>query len=137
MTSIAAVDVLARVPIFSGLKRREIERLAAAMQDRTFAAGSTATVEGEGGVGFFVVLDGTATVTVGGREVNKLGAGDWFGEMALLSTGGKRTATVTADSDLRCAGMTAWEFKPFLANHPDAAWQVLETMAQRSAASGP
>jgi hypothetical protein len=33
--------------------------------------------------------------------------------------------------------MTAWEFKPFLANHPDAAWQVLETMAQRSAASGP
>ena len=135
MTPIATADVLQRVPLFSKIKRKELERLAKAMQDRTFAAGSTAMVEGEGGVGFFIVLEGTASVTVGGREVNKLGPGDWFGEMALLSTEGKRTATVTADSELRCAGMTAWVFKPFLEDHPDVAWQVLETMAQRSDAS--
>ena len=133
MTSIATADILQKVPLFSGMKRREIERLAKAMQDRTFAAGSTATVEGEGGVGFFIVLDGTASVTVGGQEVNRLGPGDWFGEMALMSASGKRTATVTAETDLHCAGMTSWEFRPFLASHPDAAWQVLETMARRAA----
>jgi CRP-like cAMP-binding protein len=133
MTSIAAADVLQRVPLFSGMKRREIERLAKGMHDRTFAAGASAVVEGEGGVGFFIVIDGTATVTVGERELRKLGPGDWFGEMALLSASGKRTATVTADSDLRCLGMTSWDLKSFMAGHPDAAWQVLETMAQRSA----
>ena len=131
------IEIMRRVALFDGLSDRELEAVANASKERRFDTGDTVVGEGEGGVGFFVVLDGTATVTVGGREVNKLGPGDWFGEMALLSTGGKRTATVTADSDLRCAGMTAWEFKPFLANHPDAAWQVLETMAQRSAASGP
>jgi CRP-like cAMP-binding protein len=135
MTSIATADVLQRVPLFAKMKRKELDRLAKEMQDRTFAAGSTAVVEGEGGVGFFIVLDGAATVTVGGREIRKLGVGDWFGEMALLQASGKRTATVTADTDLTCVGMTSWAFKSFLAGHPDAAWQVIETMAQREAAT--
>ena len=58
------------------------------------------------------MLNGTATVTIGGETVNKLGPGDWFGELALLSTGGVRTATVKADTDLECVGLTAWEFRP-------------------------
>jgi CRP-like cAMP-binding protein len=92
-------------------------------------------VEGEGGVGFFIVVDGSASVSVGDAVVNSLGPGDWFGEMALLGEGGKRTATVTATSDLRCLGMTVWEFRPFLAANPDAAWQILATMATRAANS--
>jgi len=47
MTSIATAEVLQRVPLFSKMKRKELERLAGEMQDRTFAAGSTAVVEGE------------------------------------------------------------------------------------------
>jgi len=132
MTSIATADVVQRVPLFANMKRKELERLAKEMQDRTFAAGSTAVVEGEGGVGFFIVLDGAATVTVGGRELRKLGPGDWFGEKALLSSNQRRTATVTATSDLHCLIMTAWVFRPFLESNPDVAWQILETMAQRS-----
>jgi CRP-like cAMP-binding protein len=135
MTPIATADVLQRVPLFSKMKRKQLDRLAREMKDREFAAGSTATVEGDGGVGFFIVLDGSATVTVAGREVNKLGAGDWFGEMALLSSDGRRTATVTADTDLRCVGMTSWAFKSFLEAHPEAAWQIIETMAERQAAT--
>jgi CRP-like cAMP-binding protein len=90
-------------------------------------------VEGMTGVGFFIVLDGSATVSVDGREVGRLGPGDWFGEIALLSTDSVRTATVTAETDLKCVGLTAWEFRPFLAEHPDVAWQVIETMARRIA----
>jgi CRP/FNR family cyclic AMP-dependent transcriptional regulator len=130
--STPAADVLAKVPLLAGLKNRDRKRLASAMKERTFPAGANATVEGEGGVGFFIVVDGTATVTVGDTVVNELGPGDWFGEKALLSSNQRRTATVTATSDLHCLIMTAWVFRPFLESNPDVAWEILSTMAQRS-----
>jgi len=135
MTTIATPDVLARVPLLAGLDRRSREQLAREFKDRTFRAGTDVLVEGTTGVGFFIVLDGSATVSVDGREVRRLGPGDWFGEIALLSTDSVRTATVTAETDLKCVGLTAWEFRPFLAEHPDVAWQVIETMARRIADS--
>ena len=135
MTTVATPDVLAQVPLFAGLDRRTLEQLAGLLKDRTFRAGTRAVDEGQPGVGFFIVLDGTATVDIGGREVRKLGAGDWFGEIALLAEDSLRTATVTADTDLKCLGLTAWEFRPFLAEHPDVAWQVMSTMARRIADS--
>lgn len=136
MTTVATLDVLARVPLFAGLDRRSLEQLAGLLKDRTFPAGTHALEEGEGGVGFFIVLDGSATVSIGGREVRKLGPGDWFGEIALLATDSVRTATVTAATDLKCVGLTEWEFRPFLAEHPDVAWQVMGTMARRIADGG-
>jgi len=131
MTGITTSDVLARVPLLAGVHKKTLKRLAEELKGRTFRAGSHATVEGETGIGFFIVLDGTATVTIDGKTVNKLGPGDWFGELALLRTGGVRTATVTADTDLECVGLTAWQFRPFLEKHPEVAWQVMDTMATR------
>lgn len=135
MTTTATLDVLARVPLLTGLDRRSLEQLASAFKDRTFRAGVHVIDEGATGVGFFIVLDGSATVSIGGREVRRLGPGDWFGEIALLTTNSVRTATVTAETDLKCVGLTAWEFRPFLAEHPDVAWQVMGTMARRIADS--
>ena len=129
----AATETLARVPLLAGLDRKSLASLAQAMQERTFDAGTQATVEGQVGLGFFIVLEGSATVTIDGRKVGTLGPDDWFGEMALLGAEGKRMATITADTDLRCVGMTAWQFRPFLAEHPDITWQVMETMARRIA----
>jgi CRP-like cAMP-binding protein len=51
--------------------------------------------------------------------------------MALLDTGGQRSASITAGDGLRCAGMTAWNFKPFVKDHPEVAWALLKTLAQR------
>lgn len=136
MTTIATPDVLAKVPLFAGLDRRSLEQLARQLKDRTFPAGAHAVEEGAGGVGFFIVLDGSATVSIGGREVRRLGPGDWFGEIALLSTGSVRTATVIAETDLKCVGLTEWEFRPFLAEHPDVSWQIMGTMARRIGDSG-
>lgn len=125
---------LKTVPMLSGLSKRDHGRLAKAMKERTFPSGREVVVEGKAGVGFFVILGGTAVVTIGGTPLRSLGPGDHFGEMALIS-GGERTATVTADSELTCATMTAWEFKSFVADHPSVAWAMLGTLAERLVAA--
>jgi CRP-like cAMP-binding protein len=123
------VDLLKRVPIFEGLDNRELQRIAASMKPRTFRAGDTVTTEGQGGVGFFVIEDGEAKVTVHGDERRRLGPGDYFGEIALL-TDRPRTATITAESDLSCYGMTSWDFKPLVETHGSIAWKLLQAMAK-------
>ena len=114
-----------------GTRWRALESFSRTLNQRTFRAGQVALGEGESGVGFFIVLDGTASVSIGGEEVRKLGPGDWFGEIALLTADSVRTATVTAETEVTCVGLTEWEFKPFLAEHPDVAWQIMVTMARR------
>jgi CRP-like cAMP-binding protein len=126
------VDLLKRVPIFQGLDNRELERIAGSMKQRTFRAGDTVTTEGQSGVGFFVIEDGEARVTIHGDERRRLGPGDYFGEVALL-TDRPRTATITAESDLRCYGMTSWDFKPLVETHGSLAWKLLQAMAKNYA----
>jgi len=123
-------DAIGRVPLFLKLSKRDLKSLAASMKERTFPAGTVITEAGENGFGFFVIDSGTASVIVGGAPVRTLGAGDHFGEIALIDQG-PRTATVTAETDLRCYGLTAWDFRPFVQTHPDVAWALLETLAQR------
>ena len=123
-------DLLQRVPIFQGLEPRELERIGSSMKQRTFNAGDTVTAEGTGGVGFFVIESGQARVTIGGKDRRTLGPGDYFGEVALL-TDSPRTATITAETDLRCYGMTSWDFKPLVETHSSIAWKLLQTMAKK------
>ena len=127
-----AVDLLGRVPIFEGLDKRELERIAGSMKQRTFRAGDIVTTEGQGGVGFFVIEDGEARVTVHGSERRRLGPGDYFGEVALLNDS-PRTATITAETDLRCYGMTSWDFKPLVETHGSIAWKMLQAMSKNYA----
>lgn len=126
----APVDVLRKVPLFSELGDRELERLAGHFKERTFPEGAAVTMEGGTGTGFFVVVDGNATVSVSGEERGTLGPGDSFGEIALVDEG-TRSATITAATDLRCYGLTAWEFRPFVEEHPQVAWPLLKQMAKR------
>ena len=125
-----ATELLKRVPLFSGLEPRELETIARTVHERTFNAGETVAAEGQGGVSFFVIRDGRATVTIGGNEVRTLGPGDHFGEIALISEGA-RTATVTAASELRCYGLTPWEFRPLVQTNASIAWKLLQALAQR------
>jgi CRP/FNR family transcriptional regulator, cyclic AMP receptor protein len=123
-------DLLSRVPLFAKLSKKDLNRLALSMKERTFDAGSVVTDLDHTGVGFFVIVNGSATVTAGGEDRDALKAGDYFGEISLLD-GGPRTATIVAETDLHCYGMTAWEFRPFVLAHPDVAWTLLTTLAQR------
>jgi CRP/FNR family transcriptional regulator, cyclic AMP receptor protein len=124
-----AANLLQRVPLFSDLDRRELERIAASMKQRIFRAGDTVTAEGQAGIGFFVIEDGQAKVTVRGEERRRLGPGDYFGEVALLNESA-RTATITAETDLRCYGLTSWEFRPLVETHGSIAWKLLQAMSK-------
>jgi CRP/FNR family transcriptional regulator, cyclic AMP receptor protein len=126
----APVELLKRVPLFTGLSDRELKQIAQSMKERTFNAGDTVTQEGKGGVGFFVIDDGTAKVSIGGSDVRTFGPGDYFGEIALIADI-DRTATITAESDLRCFGMTSWDFRPLVESNASIAWNMLQVMAQR------
>ena len=127
-----AKDLLKQVPLFSDLEDRELQEIASAMRQRTFSAGQEIAVEGESGVGFFVIEDGEAKVSVHGDEVRRLGPGDYFGEVALI-TQGPRTATVTADSELKTYGMTFWEFRPLVEETPSLAWKMLQAAVKQYA----
>ena len=77
------------------------------------------------GIGFFIVSDGTATVSAGGKDVATLGPGDHFGELAMI-TESERTATVTAKSQLRCLEIQFWDFREFARENPDVTWKLLQ-----------
>jgi CRP/FNR family transcriptional regulator, cyclic AMP receptor protein len=126
----APVDVLKKVPLFEGLGDQELERLADRFQERRFSAGDTVLSEGSTGTSFFVLGDGNVTVTVAGEKKATLGPGDYFGEMAVVDEG-VRSASVKADSDIRSYFLTPWEFRPFVEEHPDLAWKLMQNLARR------
>ena len=124
------VELLQRVPLFADLDPRELERLSSSFKERTFEAGGTVASEGAGGAGFFVIEDGEAVVTVHGEERGRLGPGDYFGDIALIDQGA-RSATIVAESNLRCYGLTFWDFRPLVESDARIAWPLLQAMAKR------
>ena len=124
------VESLKGVPLFGSVRDKELGRLAKVMRESRFNEGEVITTEGRSGVGFFLIEDGNATVSLRGEIVRTLGPGDHFGEIALIDEG-PRSATVTATTDLRCRGLAAWEFRSFVQEHPEVAWPLLQTLASR------
>jgi CRP-like cAMP-binding protein len=124
------VDALANVPMLSSLDRKHLERLAKDFTERTFPAGSVVVRQGDDrGIGFFVIADGEAVVSVDGAEVSRLGPGTHFGAIALIADR-HRTATVTAETELHTYVMTLWDFRSFVQNDAEVAWKLLEQLAE-------
>ena len=120
------VDELRQVPLFSGLSQRQLRQLARSFKEREFRPGTSMVRQGEmSGVGFFVITGGEASVSVDGMEVAKLGPGDHFGELALISEQ-VRSATVTAEGPLQCLVMAFWDFRRFAKENPDVMWKLLQ-----------
>ena len=124
------LDRLSRVPIFAGCSKKDLQVIAKAVRPVRHKAGDVVATEGEPGAGLFVIDEGEADVTIGGKKLNHLGPGDFFGEMALLD-GGPRTATVTATTDLSLFALTEWVYRGLLTEHPSIALRTLESMAAR------
>jgi CRP-like cAMP-binding protein len=124
-----AVDALGNVPMLASLDRKHLEKLAKDFASRTFPAGAVVVRQGDDhGIGFFVIGEGEATVSVDGKDVSKLKPGDSFGSIALFSDR-VRTASVTADTELQCYVMTLWDFRSFVQGDADVAWQLLQELA--------
>ena len=88
------------VPWFSAFTEEQLAEVARRAERLGIEAGEVILREGRLGRELFVILEGTATVTRGGRVVNRLGAGDHFGELAAIEAA-PRSATVTAATDLQ------------------------------------
>ena len=131
MHDTTCIELLRGVPVFSDLSDKALDRLGRQMTERSFKEGETVTAEGERGTRFFfVIAEGNASVSIEGEMRTTLSRGDFFGEIALIDEG-VRTATVTAATDLRCYTLSSWEFKPIVLEHPEVAWTLLETLAER------
>jgi len=127
------LDALARVPLLAALSHAQLREVAEVFREQIFEPGSTVIREGERGarvLAFFIVVEGEATVSLGGQQLAVLGQGEHFGEIALFNDVPRR-ATVTASTELRCLALSSWEFRPFVESHPEVAWRLLESMAER------
>lgn len=125
----APAEILPRTRLFSGLDGDEIDKVAALFKERRFEAGETVIREGSGGAAFYVIVSGTAKVSVEGEPRGVLQSGDYFGEIALIDQG-VRSATVTATTDLVCQGLTLWEFRPLVEQEGRIGWTLLENLAR-------
>jgi len=121
----APIELITRVPLFAELGQDELAQVARLFKERRFAQGETVVMEGSGGAAFFVIASGEATVLVGASSRPPLRPGDYFGEIALIDEG-RRSATITATSDLLCYGLTFWEFRPLVEGNGTIAWKLLQ-----------
>jgi CRP-like cAMP-binding protein len=118
------------VPFFSSMSEQDLAAVARQADEMSVAAGSVLAREGELGDEFFVIESGTAEVTRGGAPVAKLGAGDFFGEIALIRED-RRTATVTATSPMTLIVMTGSSFRSLDSSTPEVREAVSKALAER------
>ena len=128
-------QVLAQVPLFQGLSKRQLQGLAATATQRTYAAGDRIVTQGQGGIGLFVILSGSAQAihtAADGQEivVNTFGPTDFFGELAMLSDE-PRTASVVATADTECLVLARWEFLGKLKADAEMAVLILQELTKR------
>ena len=126
------VDALRRVPLFSALGDDELARIAGAASEVEFPAGQVLVQPGAAGSGMFFLVEGRAVVETK-REHVELGPGQFFGELALMSSDATRTARVRAKTPLRCLALDRASFRSLVAEHPEVAASLLEVALGRLA----
>ncbi|MGH7685655.1 MAG: cyclic nucleotide-binding domain-containing protein [Candidatus Dormibacteria bacterium] len=124
------IPTLESMSLFRGLARDELETIADQLDDATYLAGHGVITEGMGGPEFFIILDGQAAVIIDDETVATLGPGDFFGEVSALD-GGPRTATVKAETLLRCVTLPVGGLREFLLEHPVVAVNLVPEIARR------
>ena len=126
------IDLIKAVPLFSGASKAELAEIAAIADEVDLPAGRTLISEGDTGREFFVLIDGAADVTQAGSSIRKMGPGDFFGEIALISKA-PRSATIVTTSPVRALVITDRAFRQLLEHSPRIAVTVLTALAERLA----
>jgi CRP-like cAMP-binding protein len=124
------VETLRRFNLFADLDRAQLEAIADPDSERSFAAGERIMRRGMSGMGFYVILDGEATVTLSGEELNRLRQGDFFGEISTLLDE-PLTADITAETPVRVLEIPGPRLKAFLLSYPQVMYRILVTEARR------
>jgi CRP/FNR family cyclic AMP-dependent transcriptional regulator len=124
------LDHLRKVPLFSRMNQRQLERLGQLADEIDVGLDEVLAEQGRVGHEFFIVLDGRLVVLDGRKPVAQLGPGDFFGEIALLD-GRPRTATVRAEGITRLLVVGHREFHALMDEFPELRKTVLEEVAAR------
>ncbi len=124
------IEQLRSVPLFQGLKDSDLERIISIGKEVTHAVGQPVVEEDHTGVGFHLIIDGEASVSVHGREVGSFGPGFYFGEMSVID-GGPRSATVTPVTDLATFSIPAWNFQELMDTYPSMVKALLIELCAR------
>lgn len=126
---ISRITRLRRIPMFGGLSDAALARIDSRMSETTVAEGAVLMHEGQPAREAFIIAEGRAAISVGGRPVGSVSVGDLVGETALLD-GGPRTATVVALTDLRIYVLDPAEFRTLFEDPATARW-IAANLAQR------
>jgi CRP/FNR family transcriptional regulator, cyclic AMP receptor protein len=129
-TTAERAALLEAVPLFQGLSRRHLRRIAEVCTDARFRPGATIVQEGAPGDTFFTIVEGEADVRRGTRRVAQMGPGDFFGEIALLD-GGPRTASIVARTPVVAIRLNRAGFARMLKADPRIGVKILEEVARR------
>lgn len=124
------LELLARVPLFSGLGKRGLAQVAKLADEIDLPAGRQLLQQGEHPHEFFLIVDGSVRIDIDGAQINTLGPGDFLGEIALID-GGQRSATATAVTPVNLLILGQREFNTLLNDYPDIRTSVLTALAQR------
>jgi CRP-like cAMP-binding protein len=125
-------SLLKRCPLFAGFSDKEIASVLSTAKERQFPEGERVIELGhEGGRGFYLVLEGTARASKGTTTLAEFGAGDYFGEMALLLDDTPRSADVTATTPLRTLVITQWDLRALIKTNPEMPIKMLAELARR------
>jgi CRP-like cAMP-binding protein len=125
-------ELLAQVPLFEGLSKEQLSRVASLMTRVDLGAGQVLVRQGEIGREFLILLEGEVEVARDGKVIATRSAGDYVGEIALLDKR-PRTATVTTKTEIAAEVLNRAEFSTLLADAPELSNQIMATMARRLA----
>jgi CRP/FNR family transcriptional regulator, cyclic AMP receptor protein len=128
----AKVDLISRVPLFATCSKKELGLIANQADQVEWRVGKTVIQEGRLGSEFFLLIDGTVSVSRGGTKLRDLTAGEWVGEIALI-TNVPRTATVMTTSPVRALVLTRGAFSRLIEDNPSIAAKVLALLGERVA----
>jgi CRP/FNR family transcriptional regulator, cyclic AMP receptor protein len=118
-----AVEQLRTVPLFRGFSDEELGHVAQMTKRVEFPEGKTVANQGETGVGFHLIIEGSADVIQDGTTIGRLKPGDYFGEISLID-GGTRSATVTTTAPTTTLSIAAWDFSRLI-DHSNAMMKKL------------
>jgi CRP/FNR family transcriptional regulator, cyclic AMP receptor protein len=128
--SSSPVDLFATVPLFRGLGNEELTAISKLCKPMAFGEGDVMVKEGDAGLGFYLIVKGSATVRHKGKTVAQLKRGSFFGEMSLLDSG-PRSADVVASEPTSCLVLLRWNFWSLVSKNNKIAKGLLEEMARR------
>ncbi len=124
------VEMLAKTPIWSGLSDKDLKSIVKASKERKYETGETIVQKGEGGVGFYLVLEGSVEIKSDGTTLAKLGPGQFFGEMSVIDNQ-PRSADVVALEPSKCLILSAWSFNALISDNPRMALKMLQEFVRR------